>query len=24
VLRDGTTYDPKRIHVEISKEGAAA
>lgn len=24
VLRDGTTYDPKRIHVEINKEGAAA
>ena len=24
VLRDGTTYDPKRIHVEPTKEGAAA
>jgi transposase len=24
VLRDGTTYDPKRIHVELTKEGAAA
>lgn len=24
VLRDGTTYDPKHIHVEPTKEGAAA
>lgn len=24
VLRDGTVYDPARIHVEITKEGAAA
>ncbi len=24
VLRDGTVYDPKRIHVEPTKEGAAA